>query len=284
MQKIFGENHQVSFSGKVRMIFTDIDGTFLDENKTIRPAVASAAKETVRRNIPFAFATGRMYCAIRDWVEELGMTAPQLVNNGAEILRPSDGSHILHTCFDKATLNWLIDASRASGFAPVVFAGDDLISTEKTEFDWILARNNEYISVVSDEVLRNAASEKYVLLADGEKEPELVKFAERIQSESKPEGVDFKAVFSEKGILNVIPKSCGKLEAIRYLCKVTGCDISEVMAIGDGDNDAEMLSGVGCGVAMGNATAAARAAANFQVDDNVHEGIVQALQFAWEHA
>ena len=100
----------------------------------------------------------------------------------------------------------------------------------------------------------------------------------------RPADVDFTAVFSESGILNIIPRGASKLNAIRTVCAHLGCSLADVMAIGDGDNDAEMLAGVGCGVAMGNATERARLAANFQVDDHLHDGAAQALEFAWSHA
>jgi hydroxymethylpyrimidine pyrophosphatase-like HAD family hydrolase len=50
------------------------------------------------------------------------------------------------------------------------------------------------------------------------------------------------------------------------------------MAVGDGDNDAELLAGVGLGVAMGNATDNSRAAALVQVSDNEHDGLAEAIR------
>ena len=43
-----------------------------------------------------------------------------------------------------------------------------------------------------------------------------------------------------------------KLKGIAHLGEVFGFELSEVMAFGDSENDLEMLSGVGIGVAMGN--------------------------------
>ena len=50
------------------------------------------------------------------------------------------------------------------------------------------------------------------------------------------------------------------------------------MACGDGDNDLEMLKAVGVGVAMGNADAAVKAAADYVTDTNEEEGVAKAVE------
>ena len=52
----------------------------------------------------------------------------------------------------------------------------------------------------------------------------------------------------------------------------------EAMAFGDSENDASMLRAVGLGVAMGNATPAAREAARYVTDDAENDGIYHALK------
>ena len=49
------------------------------------------------------------------------------------------------------------------------------------------------------------------------------------------------------------------------------------MAFGDSDNDLEMLSGVGLGVGMGNATPAVKKVASYITDNNNSDGIAKAL-------
>ena len=55
--------------------------------------------------------------------------------------------------------------------------------------------------------------------------------------------------------------SVNKLVALQRLCDILGVPMGAVVAFGDGNNDAEMLGGVGLGVAMPNGKAAAKAAA-----------------------
>lgn len=284
MRVIQGAEHKTPFGGQVRLIFTDIDGTFVDESKNISPAVKAAAQETVRRGLPLAFATGRMYAAIEPWVKQLGFTGLQVVSNGVEIIRPEDGSAVELLSLPPKTTSWLVDLGQREGYVPLVFAQNHVYATGHYEGEEILERNREFAVYKPAEELAAMTCEKIVFLAVGERVPHLERLAEAMPTLERPADVDFTAVFSERGILNIVHRQASKFNAIKAICERLACPLEQVMAIGDGDNDAEMLSGVGCGVAMGNATVKATRTANFQVDDNVHDGIVQALQFAWEHA
>jgi hypothetical protein len=52
----------------------------------------------------------------------------------------------------------------------------------------------------------------------------------------------------------------------------------QTMAIGDHDSDATLLLWAGIGVAMGNATPAAKAAADVVTSSNLRDGVAEALE------
>ena len=68
---------------------------------------------------------------------------------------------------------------------------------------------------------------------------------------------------------DVIPKNSGKQEGIKAILKYYGLKSEEVMAFGDGHNDIEMLSTVGCGIAMGNANDEVKKHAD-EITESVH--------------
>ena len=53
---------------------------------------------------------------------------------------------------------------------------------------------------------------------------------------------------------------------------------NEAMAFGDGENDIPMLTHVGIGVAMGNASDAVKACANYVTTSVEEDGVVRALE------
>ncbi len=69
-----------------------------------------------------------------------------------------------------------------------------------------------------------------------------------------------------------------KLEAARWIAGRRGTTLERVAAVGDGDNDRELLAGVGFGIAMGNASEATRAAADLVVSGVDEAGLADALE------
>ena len=65
---------------------------------------------------------------------------------------------------------------------------------------------------------------------------------------------DAEVFTSQAHLLEALPPGSSKGAGLKWLLDDLGLDPAQVMAIGDGDNDIEMLQLVGLGVAMANAT------------------------------
>lgn len=89
---------------------------------------------------------------------------------------------------------------------------------------------------------------------------------------------DAKMVRWNNGGVDVIPASGGKAEGMKHLLRCFGLAPQEVMAFGDGDNDTDMLTFAGVGVAMGNGADCAKAAADFVTADIDDDGVEKALR------
>ena len=77
---------------------------------------------------------------------------------------------------------------------------------------------------------------------------------------------------------DLIPADGGKPEGLKRFMRHYGWTREQTIAFGDGGNDADMLAFAGIGVAMGNATEPAKAAADYITDDVDHDGIMNALK------
>ncbi|MDR1001374.1 MAG: Cof-type HAD-IIB family hydrolase [Clostridiales bacterium] len=78
--------------------------------------------------------------------------------------------------------------------------------------------------------------------------------------------------------LFITAKDVGKSHGLRILCEHFNIKPSEVVAIGDDDNDIDMLKSAGMGVAMGNASDAVKNSADFVTRTNNNEGAAFALE------
>ncbi|MBR3623182.1 MAG: HAD hydrolase family protein, partial [Selenomonadaceae bacterium] len=68
-----------------------------------------------------------------------------------------------------------------------------------------------------------------------------------------------------------------KASGLRELAKILNISIEETMAIGDADNDLPMLKAAGKSVAMGNAAAHIKEAADFVTADCADHGFAKAI-------
>ena len=69
-----------------------------------------------------------------------------------------------------------------------------------------------------------------------------------------------------------------KASGLEYVARELGVDAADVLAIGDGRNDIEMLQWAGRGVAMGQSVDEVKAAADHVTDDVTVDGAARELE------
>lgn len=79
--------------------------------------------------------------------------------------------------------------------------------------------------------------------------------------------------------VDVISCHGGKAAGIMEYLRKNGIDPSETMAFGDGENDIGMLTLAQIGIAMGNAEATVKSAADFVTETVENDGVARALQY-----
>lgn len=80
------------------------------------------------------------------------------------------------------------------------------------------------------------------------------------------------------GMLEVLPLGASKGEGVSWLLDRLGVDPAACLALGDGENDVEMLQLCGLGVAMGNAGPPALAVADAVTATNNEDGVARAVE------
>ena len=83
---------------------------------------------------------------------------------------------------------------------------------------------------------------------------------------------------SSSNNMEIMPLGVDKGVGVRALAASLGIPMAQVMAIGDEGNDIPMLRAAGCGVAMGNGSAEAKAAARYITDTNDACGFAKAVE------
>lgn len=78
---------------------------------------------------------------------------------------------------------------------------------------------------------------------------------------------------STRTSIEISHKDAGKHSGVRFVTELLGIASTQTAAFGDGDNDADMLTWAGCGIAMENGTPACRAAADHVTCHHDHDGV-----------
>ena len=83
---------------------------------------------------------------------------------------------------------------------------------------------------------------------------------------------------SDSRLIEVADERAGKHRAMTYLAKRLHIPAEGTAAFGDGDNDAEMLKAAGVGIAMENATALCREAADYVTLSHEKDGVAWGIR------
>jgi Cof subfamily protein (haloacid dehalogenase superfamily) len=107
-------------------------------------------------------------------------------------------------------------------------------------------------------------------------------FINKLIEELREKYPEIYVVRSFKYFCEIANKEATKGNAIKFLANKYGIKIEEVMAIGDQNNDIEMVETAGVGVAMGNGTEEIKKAADYITTSVDEDGFVKAVnKFVW---
>ena len=272
--------HIGKFSGKCKLIVSDIDFTFVGADKAMLPRNLQAIEDAKKAGIPFAIATGRYWKGFRSFAKALGLDFPQIADNGATIFDPVKERAVVSHPMGAKTIELFRDSFLNDGMLPVIGTSYDYYSSElDEETDAILKVHNEFTIKLPENEIRKLYAEcvKISLYVNNPKIGKLHAAVEHAEAAARAQGFPFKGVFTEAGIYTANAAEVSKFLGVKDLCKIIGCTPEDVLAVGDGDNDAEMLSCCGIGCAVSNGTEAAKEAASTVVAACEKEGFADAV-------
>lgn len=249
-----------------KLFIFDIDGTVLDDNKTIPVKTKQAIKE-LSESYEVAIATGRNRAMAKDVINELGITN-YIVCNGAAAYYNHEP---LYTNFlDKEDLDDLIALADKHKHQVVYETIDHLRRRNEIPNDR-MKKGMDYVGFSVPEFDLNfhqAQSLVQCLLFVSEEEMEMY----------NNQFSHFRFVRWYKTGVDVLPADGSKFLTIKILAQHLGIQLKDVVAFGDGMNDIEMIKNVGLGIAMGNAEKEVKEVANRITDSNGNDGISNALR------
>ncbi len=249
----------------IRLIVTDLDGTFLDENREISDEAVETVRTLQDRGVDFTFITGRPWQGARRFARRAGIRLPTITCNGAVI---NEGDRIVWSApMDLAPLRELMETAAARGLT--VLYSKDGGEAALSETEW--TRSRSYPVAVPDWDRQRADK---VNLISGERRAEFRGLAPLMDAL----GTQCEIVRYEDTGCEIAGKGVNKAGALERYAALRGVALEEVLAVGDNENDLQMLRLAGVGAAVANATDSAKAAADYVCRASRTQGVLEAVR------
>ena len=256
-----------------RAFAIDLDGTLLGSDHEVSPANRRAVAAAVDAGFEIIIATARWYQLAQVVAKDLGLSGPAIACSGAEVRRLADGADLFDVrlpsdfadqlyalCDGVRSIVWAVlddtvlfklDGNPPPGIGAEVRHTPQLVGAAGVAPRMILVQGTAATKLVGDE-LAGEWSDR-------------VRFVESISSDTK-------------SILTLTSTGADKGAALAVACKELDIHPTQVIAIGDAQNDVEMFRVAGTSFAMGQASDMVKAAATHVTAPNDEDGVARAIE------
>lgn len=258
----------------IKLVVSDLDGTLLDRNAALSPQTIEAVTALQSRGVLFTIATGRVECTAQPFVAQLGIKIPYIACNGATLVE--NGKALERHQISASALRELLERAQEMGMSILYTLNGIEYTFEKTP--WVLYDEEKYghnypLRPFSKADWSDLLVDKFTIMDDVR--DGRIELIERMCKELSDRYCFTR--YSDKAI-EVVDKNATKASALQSLTKLLGIPLAQVMAVGDHQNDVEMLRSAGIGIAVANATDAAKAAADYICAFSNAQGVTEAIE------
>ena len=266
----------------IKLLALDMDGTLLNDQKEISPANIAAIQEAVDAGVKLVLCTGRILSGVKPYFEQLGLDAENeyvILNNGCALHQTSDWSLLDHHGLNADEIAYLADFARGFELPLTLCDVDNYYVVDQTANAHIIEdTQNIFLTPKTISLKKTRDHQQPFFLAKFVGEPGLV--GDFMKEKDAELSQRFNTVLSQPSIYETLPQGVSKATALQSLAEKLGLLPTEIMAIGDGNNDREMLEFAGLAIAMDNASVPIKALANHVTKSNNEDGVAAAI-YKW---
>ena len=273
---------------EIKLIVTDLDGTFLSHSETDGSLEKNiCAMEAAREaGIPVFPCTGRSWLQSAAQVKRFGFDNLCVVNNGASIVEIDSGELRYRNRISPDLVEPLLAIGEK-------YQGNDIITQSSCQ---------EFIGfLASDETKKQQILERYGPQMQGDENIRIFTRVEEMYLASRGSAEMVRYIVEPKNVpssmikeldaipsveiawswtihLDVMAEGANKGSVLPILADMYNVELENVMALGDQDNDAPMLSMAGFGVAMGGASQRCKQVADYIAPAVEDAGFAQTIE------
>jgi Cof subfamily protein (haloacid dehalogenase superfamily) len=261
----------------IQLIAIDLDGTLLNSQHQMTERTEKALRAAIEKGIQVVLATGKTRNAAQKIITQLGLTSPGIFLQGLAVYN-GDGSIKHQTHLDPSVARQVVTFAEDRGFTVLAYSGTNVYARKRNrDIEVILAydeREPEYVGALQNIINTTPINKLLAMDMSDRKRVAALRWQLKMQ-------LDRAADLTQAAIpemLEIIPRGASKGAALKLLLKDLQIPAENVLALGDGENDIEMLQMAGIGVAMGNALQQIKDVADHVTSTNDADGVAEAIE------
>lgn len=268
---------------QIKLIASDLDGTLLTSKKEITSRLFRALEKINKQGIVFVPSTGRSFAALPDCVKELPFLKYVITSNGASIYNAETQQYLLQQYLPPEAVDITLEVVNPlpvileffmdgkAFIAQEVFADLSRFGLTESHIHYIKTTRTpipDFFACIEQNKCR--LENINIVFHDME-------LRQQVWSKLKEKGCASVTASSPKNI-EVTSLQATKANALRLLCQMLHISRKHILAMGDSDNDLDMLLFAGTGVAMANGEPHIKAAADIIAADCDDFGAAKILE------
>ena len=260
-----------------KLIVFDIDGTLVGPSHILDPYTRDVLLSLRDHGIYYTLATGKNLPATQQIADDLELELPLVLSNGS-MIETRHGEILAKSVLPLDIIKRVVNICEEGNRNLVIYIDNDIIMKEMNEDIFPIYNQVTYgiVEIGQWNTIENRLSEVNKCLIIEQHIPQnLISLEKRFKQEL---GAQSDTIFTSTKLLEVLPKGITKVTGIQSLADSLGVEMNEVMAFGDYDNDIEMLTAAGLGVAVENGSAAAKASADLVIEPCDQNGPAKFLE------
>lgn len=245
-----------------KLIAVDLDGTLLTDDKKVSIDNIYMLRKLIDNGIDVVIATGRRYWSAKTLINNLSRDITIISNNGNIVRNIKDDKILIEKYLDRKNFINLVTEGKTLNLHPIVHTnsyekGWDFLV--EYDIDDVRYKNyikpnekrykkiNDFTTNIEDKILVACYLDEY---------EKLESFIKKIESKYPNEfSYHIMSNLNKSGpLLEVMNPLGSKWKSLMEYASKKGISAKEIIAIGDDNNDIEMIKKSGLGVAMKNAT------------------------------
>lgn len=266
----------------IKLIAIDIDGTLINDQLEITEKTKETLQKATAQGIKVVLCTGRPMTGVHKYLDQLG------INNLADQYVISFNGALAQTTSGQVISQFTLPFEKLVDLSAIALKADVHLLAETADAMYVLNQDISSYAVYESSLVSLPITYKSIDQLNTIKNNLVIS---KLMITDEPAAIDdfsakltapikraFNIVRSEPYYLEFVNPSASKGAALASLGQELGVARTEMMAIGNAQNDESMITYAGIGVAMSNSIPSTIQLADELVADNNHDGVAEAVE------